>query len=88
MAQGLVVSDKKIFSCFPYIDLFKTCNPEAGPFLAQAVKLNKLGRGPPGDATYLVFLDKKIFSHFPYISPYKICYLWGGAIFGTSDPQL
>ena len=52
MAQGLVVSDKKGFSCFPYIDLCKTRNPMTGSFLAPAVKLNKLGRGPLGDAAY------------------------------------
>ena len=31
-ALGLVVSDKKIFSCFLYISLYKTCDPWAGPF--------------------------------------------------------
>ena len=25
---GLVVSDKKTFSCFPYISLYKTCDPQ------------------------------------------------------------
>ena len=31
---GLVVSDKKIFSCFLYISLCKTCDPPGvGPFL-------------------------------------------------------
>ena len=28
-ALGPVVSDKKIFSCFPYISLYKTCDPGA-----------------------------------------------------------
>ena len=27
---GLVDSDKKSFSCFPYISLCKTCNPQGG----------------------------------------------------------
>ena len=36
-ALGLVVSDKKFFSCFPYISLCKTCDPRAGPFLAPGV---------------------------------------------------
>ena len=30
-AQGLVVSDKKIFSCYSYIHLCKTCNPQGRP---------------------------------------------------------
>ena len=29
---GFVVSDKNIFSCFPYISLCKTCDPWAGYF--------------------------------------------------------
>ena len=33
-ALGPVVLDKKIFSCFPYISLYKTCDPGAGPILA------------------------------------------------------
>ena len=32
-ALGLVVSDKKIFSCFHYRSLCKTCDPGMGPFL-------------------------------------------------------
>ena len=55
-SQGLLVSDKKIFSCFPYISLCKTFDPGTGPFRApgQGYNLNKLGRGPLGDATYLI----------------------------------
>ena len=30
-ALAFVVSDKKIFSCFPYISLYKTCDPGGGP---------------------------------------------------------
>ena len=29
-ALGLVVSDKKIFSCFPNISICKTCDPQNG----------------------------------------------------------
>ena len=43
-------SDKKIFSCFPYISLCKTCDP----LVRHAYNLNKLGRGPLGDATYQI----------------------------------
>ena len=34
--------------------------PGAGQFLAPGAKLNKLGRGPLDDASYLVVSDKKI----------------------------
>ena len=51
--QGPVISDKKIFSHFPYISLCKTCD-HRGPFMAPGVFLNKLGRGPLGDATYQI----------------------------------
>ena len=54
MALGLVVSDKKIFSHFPYISQCRTCDPRAEPFLAKGYNLNKLGRGPLGDATYQI----------------------------------
>ena len=32
-ALGLVVSDKKTFSCFPYISLFKTSGLQGGPIV-------------------------------------------------------
>ena len=51
-ALGLMVSDKKISPCFPYIGLCKTCDPQTGP---QGDNLNKLGRGPLGDATYQIY---------------------------------
>ena len=50
-ALGLVVSDKKIFSCFPYISLCKTCDL-LGAFWPQGDNLNKLGKGLLGDAIY------------------------------------
>ena len=28
----LMVSDKKIFSCLPFISLCKICNPRVGPY--------------------------------------------------------
>ena len=75
-----MVSDKKIFSCFPYINQHKTCDPGAGPIWPKGHNLNKLARGPLGDATYqisrdlgLVVSDKKTFSYFPYISLCKTC---------------
>ena len=49
---GLVVSDKKFFSHFLYISLCKTCDPWEGPFSPMGYNLNKLGRGPLGDAKY------------------------------------
>ena len=71
MALGLVVSDKKILSSFPYISPCKTFDPQVGPFLPQWYNLNKLGRGLLGDATYqisklyyLLVSEKKIFKVF------------------------
>ena len=73
-----MVSDKKMFSCFPYISLFKTCDPRGGTifgpggiFRKNLVDINSLG---------LMVSDKKIFSCFPYISFCKICDPQGGAI--------
>ena len=40
---------------FPYISLRKTCDPGAGHFfLPQRHNMNKLGKGPLGDATYQI----------------------------------
>ena len=47
-------------------------NSGAGPFLTPGAFLNKLGRGPLGDAKY--------HSHFPYIRLYKTDAPLGGAI--------
>ena len=44
------VADKKIFSCFPYISLSK----HVTHFWSKGHNLNKLGRGPLGDATYQI----------------------------------
>ena len=30
-ALSPVVSDENIFSCFPYISQYKTCDPQGGP---------------------------------------------------------
>ena len=66
--QGLVVSEKKIFLCFPYISLCKICD-------CQGHNLNKLGKGPLGDAAILIsrllalwFQTRRFFHVFPYIS--------------------
>ena len=75
-----MVSDKKIFSYFPYISLCKAFDPPGwGHFWPKGYNLNKLGRGQLGDDTYQISMlyipnikalgpvvsDKKIFSHFP-----------------------
>ena len=40
--QGPVVSDKKSFSCFPYISLCKkNMNPGVGPFLAPGAEIEQ-----------------------------------------------
>ena len=40
-ALGPVVSDKQIFSCFPYISLYKNVTPGVGPFLAQGASFEQ-----------------------------------------------
>ena len=50
-AIGLLVSDWKIFSCFPYISIFNHVTPGCDHFLPQGHNLNKLVRGLLGDAT-------------------------------------
>ena len=41
------------FYAFPYISLCKTCDSQGqGNFCPEGGNLNKLGRGPLGDATY------------------------------------
>ena len=78
-------SDKKIFSCFPYISLCKRCDPRVGP----GHDLNKLGRGLLDDATYQIsmlqalwFQTRRFFQCFSYISLCKTCDPRGGPIFG------
>ena len=51
-ALGLVVSDNKIFTCFPYV---KHATPVGqGHFWLRDHTLNKLRRSPLGDATYQI----------------------------------
>ena len=66
-ALCLVVSDK-IFPCFPYISLCKTCDPCGGAILPKEHNLNKLGRGLIDDASYLVVSDN-IFFMFSLYKP-------------------
>ena len=48
----LMVSEKKIFQCFPYLlSLCKQLDTRAGHFWPQGHHLDKLGRGSLGDAT-------------------------------------
>ena len=44
------------FSCVPYTSLFKTCDPGAGPFLAQKHNLIKIGVGPLDDTLYQILM--------------------------------
>ena len=65
---GLVVSDKKIYSCFPYISLCKTCDPEFIHIWPQGINYKTIGNGPLGDATVPMpcgFRQKYIFYVFP-----------------------
>ena len=63
-----MVSDKKIFSCFPILADVKYVTPMVGPFLAKGQNSNKFGRVPLGDATNQILRvsDKKIFHVFPH----------------------
>ena len=65
---------EEFFSCFPYISLCETGDPQGGAILwPQGYTLYNLGRGLLGNATYPnikvlghVVLDRKIFLHiFP-----------------------
>ena len=70
-------------------------DPGRGHFSPKGYNLNKLGRGPLGDATYQIsrlytvyalWLKTRRFSHvFPYISLCKTCNPQSGAIFGPRD---
>ena len=51
---GLLVPDKKIFHNFPILAYVKHVTPWAGHFWPKGYNLNKLGRGPQGDATYQI----------------------------------
>ena len=53
-----MVSDKKIFSCFPYTSLYVNhVTPRAGQYWPKGNNLNNLGRGHLGDATYQMGID-------------------------------
>ena len=78
------------FSGFPLYKptYVKHVTPGWGHFWLQGHNLNKLGRGPLGDATYQIpwleglwFQTRRFFSCFPNISQCKICDPRGGAIF-------
>ena len=74
-----MVSDKKIKNM---------CSLGWGHFYPQGHDLNKLGRGPPGDAKYqisrlyAIWFQTRRFFMFYYISLRKTCDPRGGAIFG------
>ena len=70
-ALGLVVSEEKIFSCFPYISHCKTCDPWGRPFLAPGTLFEQNWQRFTGwcyipniKARGLVISNKKIFSCF------------------------
>ena len=82
-----MLSDKKIFSCFPYMSM-QNGTPGSAHFWPLMYNLNKLGRGPLGDATYqtsrlyaLWFQTRRFHCVFP-ICLCKTCDLRGSPIFG------
>ena len=64
---------ERIFSCLPYIILYKTCDPGVGPFFdPSGINLNNIGRGPLGDTKYQIsgllapwFQTRRFFHIFP-----------------------
>ena len=62
--------------------------PARGHFWPKVYNLNKLGRGPLGDAKYQISkpsdFRQEDFFIFPYISLCKKCDRWGGS-FLTQD---
>ena len=76
-----MVSDKRMFSCFPYISLRKICDPRGSSFYCpRGHTLNNLGRGPLGNAIFQIFRfyafcfqTRSFFSRFTYVSLCKIC---------------
>ena len=73
-----MVSDNKIFSCFPYIGLCKTCDPWEGHFWPQGNNLNKLGRGSLDDTSYQIsrhcgFRQEDFFQVSHFIRLCKTC---------------
>ena len=68
-----MVSDKKIFPVFPYISLCKICDPRGeAVFWIKGHNLNKLVKGPLGDATYQISRLYALWV-FPYIRLCKTC---------------
>ena len=54
-ALRLMVSDRKIFQCFPYISKFLNMLPQGrGKFWPQEGHLNKHGTGSLGDDSYQI----------------------------------
>ena len=49
---------RRYFHVFLYVSLCKICDPLAGHFSPQRHNLNKLGRGPLGDATYQIHVSR------------------------------
>ena len=80
-------SKKKIFTSFPYIMLYKTCDPEGGTIFdprciikINLVEVHLLMLNTKYQGSLLCSFRQEDFSHFPYISPCKICDPLGGAI--------
>ena len=62
---GLMVLLKKIFSCFHYVSQCKACAPGAGHFWPQWHNLNKIGRGPLGDAIHTNYQNSRPYGFRP-----------------------
>ena len=49
-----MISDKKMFSYFPYKSIYNMCPLRRAHFWPKGHNLNKLGRGPLDEATYQI----------------------------------
>ena len=70
------------FVCYPYINLWKTCESGAGHFWSYGHNFNKISRGLLDDATYQItrlYVYLKVSDNIYHVSHYKkIKWVWSG----------
>ena len=83
-----MVQTRRYFHVFRKKAFVKHVTQGAGPLWPQGHTLNKVGKGPLGDATYQIsrlyalwFPTGRFFHVFPYISLCKTCDLPAGTFF-------
>ena len=91
-ALRLQVSEEKIFKVFLLCSYAQTCDPRGGArFDLRGHTLNRLGRGPLGDATYQIsklctflFQRRRFLKFSVFVPMFQYCDPRGGVIF---DPR-